>query len=124
MEELKKKKRVILIISISAGILGFISKLIRPWIINNEINDFSINEYAPSFFYIVGFCLFGAFVQNKKEERTMLFIAIGALIYELEQYWTSRTYDYKDILATVCGFCISILIFNLLVRRKVRMNKD
>lgn len=45
----------------------------------------------------------------------MIFGLIGVLAYETEQIWTSRTFDYLDILATFFGFGLAILIYKLIV---------
>ncbi|WP_284218458.1 hypothetical protein [Agaribacter marinus] len=71
---------------------------------------------APSFFYVLGAILFVPLIDNTIKFKKFLtlasLIALGALIYEIEQIWTTLIFDYKDILATLAGYLIAILIFS------------
>lgn len=58
-------------------------------------------------------CLMVVYFKNKKQIKTMIAICAGVLIYEIEQNWTARTFDYYDIIASLLGLGISIIIFNL-----------
>lgn len=105
------KKRTLLIIGAIAALIGFASKLAyRPWIINNQVDDYGIQGFAPSFFYVVGACLLMAGFSNKDHLKNMVWAAVGATMYELEQYYTSMVFDYKDLLATGIGLGLAILI--------------
>ena len=107
-----KQKDLMLICSLLVGLLGFLAKVIyRPLIVENNINDYGFQGFAPNLFYTIGACLFAAYWIKKRHIQTMVFVTAGVLTYEIEQIWTSRTFDYLDILATVIGFGISILIF-------------
>ena len=45
-------------------------------------------------------------------------VTTGILTYEIEQNWSSRTFDYLDIVATIIGLGISIFIFKIFVKRQ------
>ena len=73
---------------------------------------------APSFFYLFGLLMLITFFSKPQEFSKFLkyavFVSLGALAYELEQYWTERTFDIADIaasiLATALYFCLQYRI--------------
>jgi hypothetical protein len=111
---LTKKNKIILAIGLIFGVLGFASKLLyRPLIIDNDLNDIGINEFAPSFFYTVGVCLIGACFSKKKPNVTMIFIALGSTAYEFEQMFSNYYFDIKDLFAIVGALLVSLFIFKI-----------
>lgn len=113
------KKQTLIIVGVVAAILGFASKLAyRPWVINNHVDDYGIQGFSPSFFYTVGACLLMAGFSNKNYIKNMLWTAAGATVYEVEQYYTSMIFDYKDLLATGVGLGMAILIGKIVFRKK------
>jgi len=121
---MKNKNKTILIIGLTFGVLGFVSKLIyRPWVIDNNINDLGINEFAPSFFYTLGVCLIGASFSKKKPKIMMIFIALGSIAYELEQIFTSYYFDLKDLFAIIIAFLVGLFIFNVIIPEKASVIK-
>ena len=48
----------------------------------------------------------------------MLLVAVGATLYEFEQYYTSMVFDYMDLLATGVGLVTAILIGEIILRSK------
>lgn len=51
----ESKKQILRIVGGIAALLGFASKLVyRPWVIDNQVNDFGLQGFAPSFFYVLG----------------------------------------------------------------------
>ncbi|OFI07637.1 VanZ like family protein [Clostridium acetireducens DSM 10703] len=117
-----KIKKIYLIIAVINTILGFISKSsYRNYIYNNNINDFGIADSAPNFFYIIGAVFFILYVSQKIDKKaiksTILACSAGTLIYELEQYYTSMTFDIKDIIATILGAIICYYICEYLNKK-------
>jgi hypothetical protein len=111
-------------IGILMGVMGFVSKLIyRPFIMTNNINDIGINEFAPSFFYTAGICLIGAGYSTKTQKKTMIFLALGSLAYEIEQIFSARVFDFKDIAAIVIAFFISIVILKIYESKEKQLTK-
>jgi hypothetical protein len=119
MKDEFKYRPILLYLSLCSGIMGLIVKLLyRPWIVTNNINDFGINGFAPNFIYTIGICLFASFFVKRGQIKAMVFVAIGVLVYEAEQFWTSRTFDYLDILATIIGLGAAIFIYKLITSEK------
>ena len=110
MIKTKNSYRLLLLSLLAAFMVFFIKLVIRPLVVENNINDFGFHEFSPNLFYTIGMCLFAAFWVKKGQIKTMIFVTIGILIYETEQIWTSRTFDYLDIIATIVGLGISVLI--------------
>lgn len=101
--------------SLFFGIIGIIIKVLyRPWVIDNNINDFGFNGFAPNLIYTTGVCLFLSIFFKKEPIKKMIFCTVGVLIYEFEQLWTSRTFDYLDIAATIFGLMFAIFIFKMI----------
>ena len=116
-------KNTTLSIGVLFGIFGFASKLLyRPFILTNHVNDFGINEFAPSFFYTAGMCLIAAAFSKKEPFIKMIAIALGSITYELEQIFTDRTFDIKDLIAVMVAFVTSIFIFKLFNPKGKRLN--
>jgi len=101
-------------ISIISTILGFIVVFAyRPWVIENSINDSNLHEFLPSFFYTLGFSLFGAWLMAKNPIGIIVSISCGSLVYEVEQIWSHRIFDYMDVIAIIIGFIVAVAIVKL-----------
>ena len=112
------KKVVLLYLGLLFGFFGILSKVLyRPLILNAPINDFGIQGFAPNFFAALSLSLVASFWVKKGHIKTMIAVSCGILVYELEQYWTDRTFDYFDIIATILGLGMSVLIFISLDKR-------
>jgi len=119
MAENYYRKEVLLYFSIFFGFMGLLSKIAyRPFILSSQINDFGIQGFAPNLFTALSMCLFASYWTNKGHIKTMIFVTSGILTYEIEQYWTERTFDILDIIATIIGLGVSILIFKLFDRKR------
>lgn len=79
----------------------------------NIVIDIFIGS-TPSFFYLLGLMsLVAIFSQHLKLHsvlKTSFLLMLGALIYEIEQYWSSRTFDLYDVLATLLAFFVFLLV--------------
>lgn len=110
-----------LIIGITCTILGFLSKVIREYIYDNNVNDYGVFGSLPSFFYIVGliFLIIAIFKVNIENRGIGLIVCVtlGALVYEVEQLFSSRVFDIKDVIATVVGAIISLILYKHILRR-------
>jgi len=107
-----KNRRIFLYISILSGITALFIKLFyRPWINQHPVNDFGWSGSAPNFLSSLGICLFIAFVSTKRPLEKMISTTCGILLYELEQLWSYRTFDFLDIAATIAGLGLAILIY-------------
>lgn len=91
--------------------LATIAKLIR-----SEVDTIWLSAVlgsAPSYFYLLGMSVAPAILMKNITYRGLLKILIGitlgALAYELEQNWTSRTFDSGDLIATLFAFLTVVL---------------
>ncbi|MEE4198608.1 MAG: hypothetical protein V2I54_13295 [Bacteroidales bacterium] len=108
----QKKRWIFLYSSIISGVAGLLIKLFyRPWVNHHPVNDFGWSGVAPNFLFSLGICLFIAFVTTKRTLEKMIFATCGILLYETEQLWTYRTFDFGDIAATLSGLGLAILIY-------------
>ena len=106
------RNKVVFTIGLIFSVLGFVAVLkYRPWIIINDYNDFGINEFSPSFFYTLGLCLIGASISKKQPKKTMIFIILGSAAYELEQLFTDRYFDYKDLVSIGIALLIGLFLY-------------
>jgi len=113
---LKTKDNInILLIGIATGAIGILVKLAyRPYIINHNINDIGIQGYAPNFFTVLSLSLIAAYFTKSNPIKTMMAVTLGVLFYEIEQIWTSWTFDYMDIIASLLGLGVAVLILKKL----------
>ena len=79
-------------------------------------------DSLPNFFAVFGsafmYPLFKGTISFKEHFNTTLFITLGVLAYEIEQYWTKGTFDYLDIGASIAAALISIALYkNLFLNR-------
>ena len=90
----------------------------RPFIYENNINDFGIADSMGNLGGIVVQIFFGLSILNptrKKGLRLIGFFTIGYIVYEILQlYLPKGTFDWKDIYGTVIGGFFSLLLFLLI----------
>jgi hypothetical protein len=69
---------------------------------------------TPSFLYLFGLIsaipIFYKNIEFSSYQKSWLALTSGALLYEFEQYWTSRFFDYNDVIATLLGFALIVII--------------
>lgn len=87
----------------------------RPFIYNNNINDFGIADSIGNSGGILSQIFFGLLVINpskKKGIRLIVFFIIGYIVYEIVQPLLPRgVFDWKDIAGTVIGGILGLIIF-------------
>ena len=121
MDEKSLNKRILLIYGIIATTMGFFTRLIlRPLVHQYEINDFGFNGYGSNLFTAIGLTMFAAYFAKNNPIVIMASVTLGILAYETEQIWTSKTFDYVDIIATLLGFGLSVLIL-IVTSKKTRI---
>jgi hypothetical protein len=67
-------------------------------------------------------CFIAAAFSKKEPFIKMIAIALGSITYELEQIFTDRTFDIKDLIAVMVAFVTSIFIFKLVNPKGKRLN--
>ena len=98
----------------------------RPFIYENNINDFGIADSMGNLGGIIVQLFFGLTVFNstkKKGLRLISFFIIGYILYEIAQPILPKgVFDWKDIYGTIIGGLIGMLLF-LLIHKVVKQNK-
>lgn len=109
---MERKNIIFGIVGFIAVIFGFISKAFyRPYISMHHINDFGIADSSPSLFYVIGFSLLLLIKPNKHAWVVIIVVTLGSVAYEIMQAYNNRLLDFKDIIASLIGGIISILIW-------------
>lgn len=109
-----RDKKFYLASFIICGVFAIIVKATRS-------NAFGLNHFgdvflgsSPSFFYLFGILSIIPIIQPKITIKTFnkstLMLTLGALIYELEQYWTSMVFDLGDIIATLLAAILMLAL--------------
>ena len=99
----------------------------RPYIYENNINDFGLADSMGNLGGIVVQIFFGLSILNplrKKGIRLISFFTIGYIVYEvLQLYLPKGTFDWIDIYGTVIGGVFSLLLF-LLIHTFMRVKTE
>jgi len=95
----------------------------RPFIYENDINDYGIADSIGNSGGIIVQIFFMLAILNspkKKIFRVIGFVTVGYVIYEiLQPYLPKGVFDWKDIYGTVIGGVLAFLII-LLIRKFVK----
>ena len=90
----------------------------RPFIYNNNINDFGIADSIGNLGGIIAQVFLGFLIFNppkNKGFRLILFYIIGYIMYEIIQPILPRgVFDWKDIYGTIIGGVIGLVLFHLI----------
>jgi len=90
----------------------------RPYIYENNINDFGIADSMGNLGGIVVQIFFGLSFFNpgkKKGIYLITFFVVGYIVYEiLQPYLPKGTFDWRDIYGTLIGAVFSLLLFLLI----------
>jgi len=97
----------------------------RPFIYNNNINNFRIADSIGNFGRIIAQVFFGFLIFNppkNKGFRLIAFYVIGYMLYEVLQPLLPRgVFDWKDIYGTIIGGVIGLVLFHsihLVIKRQ------
>ncbi len=98
------------LIGLLSVILGFISKAFyRPYAYQNQLSDLGLSDWAPSFFYVLGFSQLLLIKNYRYPWLVILMITAGSILYEFMQAG-NQLLDAKDIFASALGGIISFLL--------------
>ena len=112
MLPLKRKSILFGLAGLTLVVCGFLSKVFyRDFINSNDINDFGIAGFCPSFFYVAGFSLLLLIQLYKYPGVTILVVTIASILFELKQFLSLYLIDYGDILASVAGGLAAYIIW-------------
>jgi len=100
--------------------------LYRPYIYENNINDFGIADSMGNLGGIFVQLFFGLALLNSSKTkgiRLICFFIIGYVLYETSQLILPKgVFDWKDIYGTLIGGIIGLLLF-LLLQKLIKRNK-
>lgn len=106
------KKQIFAIVAglIIALISGVLSKTYRPYIYENQINDFHIADTISNWLAVPAATLFLWGLEKGKYtfKKGILYSVIAFIIFE---FILSTTFDVLDIIATILSGCVTYLIY-------------
>lgn len=118
MITLEEKHKASFLIGIAFVIFGLLAKsYYRNYINSMGIDDFSLADSLPSFFYVTGFSQLLMIRPVKYPPLVILVVTAGSIIFEFKQYRSSGTLDVNDIIASILGGAISLLILYFVEKR-------
>ena len=98
----------------------------RPFIYENNINDYGIADSMGNLGGIIVQLFFGLTIFNStkiKGLRLISFLILGYILYEIAQPFLPKgVFDWKDIYGTIIGGLIGLLLF-LLLHKVIKRNK-
>ncbi len=111
---------------ISFGLTEIGRYMYRPFIYENNINDYGIADSMGNSGGIIVQLFFGLLIFNSskiKGLRLISFFIIGYILYEIAQLFLPKgVFDWKDIYGTIIGGLIGFLVF-LLIHKVIKKNK-
>lgn len=121
------KRIIYLLISVFCFILTETGRFFyRPFIYQNNINDFGIADSIGNSGGIMVQIFFSLAILNstyKKGFRIIGFLVMGYIIYEIAQpYLPKGTFDWLDIYGTLIGGIISLCLY-VLIHKLIKQNK-
>ncbi len=98
----------------------------RPFIYENNINDYGIADSMGNSGGIIVQIFFGLLIFNStriKSLRLISFFILGYILYEIAQLFLPKgVFDWKDIYGTFIGGLIGLFLF-LLIHKVIKRNK-
>ena len=111
---------------ISFGLTEIGRYIYRPFIYENNINDYGIADSMGNLGGIIVQIFFGLTIFNStriKGLRLIAFFILGYILYEIAQLFLPKgVFDWKDIYGTIIGGLIGLLLF-LLLHTVIKRNK-
>lgn len=121
-------KRIVYLIVSILSFLGteFGRFVYRPYIYENNINDFGLADSVGNWGGIVVQIFFGLTLINppyKKGFRLIGFFVAGYIVYEfLQPILPKGTFDWQDIFGTLIGGVLGLILY-LIIHRSIKQNK-
>lgn len=111
---MKQKNLTFAFLGIMNVIIGFIAKaLYRPFAYGAGFEDFGLADALPSFFYVIGLSLLLLLSDVKYPWLVIILVTLGSVGYEFMQSLTAGKIDSRDLVASVAGGLISLLIWKI-----------
>jgi len=116
---MKKKNLIHGILGLFAVITGFVGKsLYRPYAYENGLRDYGFADFSPSLFYVLGFSQLLLIKPSKHPWLVITVVTLGSVGYEMMQAKSNGIIDVKDMVASVFGGFISLLIWKMMEKKK------
>lgn len=121
---MEEKHKASFLIGIIIVVIGFLAKnFYREYINSHGIDDFGLAGSLPSFLYVIGFSQILQIRPIKYPVLVILVVTLGSIIYEFKQSYRSGTLDINDIVASILGGIISLLILYIVEKRFKNQDK-
>ena len=116
---LEEKHKASFLIGILFVVIGFLVKVFyRDYINSHGIEDFGLAGSLPSFFYVIGFSQLLQIRPIKYPWLVIVVVTVGSIIYEFKQQSSNLAgLDTNDIIASIAGGAISLLILYIVGKR-------
>jgi hypothetical protein len=111
---MKQKNLTYAFLGIINVVIGFIAKAFyRPYAYGAGFEDFGLADALPSFFYVIGLSLLLLLSDVKYPWLVIIMVSLGSVGYEYLQSLTAGTIDNGDLIASLAGGLISLLIWKI-----------
>lgn len=102
---------------------------LRPYLFKHHITTLFLADSLPNFLAVVvlflGYSIIKFPLDERKTISTIVSVVVGLSLYELCQLWMpQRTFDIKDVVASVLGGAFSWLIFRIVNKLKPSTPSD
>lgn len=116
---LEEKHKASFLIGILFVVIGFLVKVFyRDYINSHGIEDFGLAGSLPSFFYVIGFSQLLQIRPIKYPWLVIVVVTAGSIIYEFKQQSSNLAgLDTNDIIASIAGGAISLLILYIIAKK-------
>jgi hypothetical protein len=116
---LEEKHKASFLIGILFVVIGFLVKVFyRDYINSHGIEDFGLAGSLPSFFYVIGFSQLLQIRPIKYPWLVIVVVTAGSIIYEFKQQSSNLAgLDANDIIASIAGGAISLLILYIIAKK-------
>ena len=116
---LEEKHKASFLIGILFVVIGFLVKVFyRDYINSHGVEDFGLAGSLPSFFYVIGFSQLLQIRPIKYPWLVIVVVTAGSIIYEFKQQSSNLAgLDTNDIIASIAGGAISLLILYIIAKK-------
>ena len=116
---LEEKHKASFLIGILFVVIGFLVKVFyRDYINSHGVEDFGLAGSLPSFFYVIGFSQLLQIRPIKYPWLVIVVVTVGSIIYEFKQQSSNLAgLDTNDIIASIAGGAISLLILYIIAKK-------
>ena len=123
---LEEKHKASFLIGILFVVIGFLAKVFyREYINSHGIDDLGLAGSLPSFLYVIGFSQILQIRPIKYPSLVILVVTIGSIIYEFKQQSSNLAgLDVNDIIASIVGGAISLLILYIVGKKFKNQDKQ